>query len=101
MDVVHEEAAGCPEEDREVAHFEKRTRTARPWQQIDEKCGADHHRDPAAQAVHVVDQVERVGQPDDPDERHEPVQHHGVDPVEPVVEGQQHRGECDLRDQLR
>ena len=57
-------------------------------------------RDAGAQPVHVVEQVEGVGQADHPDQRAGHVQGHRLEPVEPVVEEQQHRRQRDLRDQL-
>jgi hypothetical protein len=47
-----------------------------------------------------VQQVEGVGQSDDPKERQQAVQGRGLKPVQPVVEEQQYARQRELRDQL-
>jgi hypothetical protein len=68
----------------------------RPGQQTD----AGDERDAAAETVHVVEQVERVRNADDPEEREHGVGDRRLGPVEPIAEEQEERRDRDLRDEL-
>ena len=100
IDVVDEKSAGRAEQNRQVARLGDRVRAGRAREQIDHQRRADDHRDAGAEAVHVVEQVERVGHAHDPHQREQHVERHRLQPVEAVVEEQQHGGERNLRDQL-
>ncbi len=57
--------------------------------------------DASAQPVHVVEQVEGIGQPDDPEDGQQRVERQGFDPCQPVTEEDEHGRESDLRHELR
>ncbi len=101
MKVVDQEAAGRADQDHQQPHFRGRTDIDRGGlQQAERQRGRRDQRDAGTQPVHVVEQVEGVGQAHHPDQGAGHVQGHRLEPVEPVIEEQQHRRQRDLRDQL-
>ena len=55
---------------------------------------------PAQKSVHVVDEVEGVGQPHDPEQRQQRIERDRTEPVQAVIEREQDRRQRDLGDQL-
>ena len=98
MHVVDEKSGGRSEQNGEVfglgchpdGHDERR-------QQRRTRDEADAR----AQPVHVVEQVEGIGQPDDPEDRQQRVERQGFDPCQPVTKEDEHGRESDLRHELR
>jgi hypothetical protein len=74
VQVVDEEPCGRAEQNRQVPHLEEHARPGDDRQQRDQQRRADDEGDAGAESVHVVDEVEGVGQPHDPEQRQQRVE---------------------------
>ena len=101
MHVVEEEPGRRAKEARQQLRSYAERRLWVDRQRDNQERRARDQRHAAAQAVHVVEQVERARDADDPEHRDDAIEERRLGPVQPVVEEQKDRGDRDLGDEPR
>ena len=98
MHVVHKKAGRRASQEGQIQSYRRLSRL-RPHAQQESHDG--NQADTGAQAVHVVDQIQGIGDANDPDKRQKRVNGERLHPLKPETEEHEDRGHDDLGDQLR